>query len=306
MNIGKRIFTARKELNLTQKQFAEPLAITRGYIASMENCMQEPSEALIKLISSEYGISIAWLKSGLGDMFISPEEAIKNQIARFGKQAILEAVNKLNLDQNIAVTVDHHEDPELDRIINFLKNLWTTPDERIKTWAAVQFERAFPEIKNVRERENDYIKEENVGAIAEEKTVYLPVLGAAAAGRPIEATEMLTGYLPVPAELARGKCFIIRVKGDSMTGDGINDGDLAVIRAHVDVEIGEIGLFLLNNEVALKRMKIDNGKIYLTSSNKKYPPIHVKNKSDLIIVGKYLIHFPSNQSEQQINEISVS
>jgi len=152
MEFGQRLLALRKYLNLTQIQFAEPLGVNRGYIATLETSDKEPSKALLKLISYEYGISYAWLKTGEGEMFISPKEALENQIARFGEQAIIEAFTKIMQEHGLAVAsgrpVNHHTgagDAALEQMIATIHDLWNAADEDMKGWIKVQLHRAFPE-----------------------------------------------------------------------------------------------------------------------------------------------------------------
>ena len=152
MNLGKRILQVRKNLKLTQKDFAKELRIDKGHVANIENNSRRPSEHLIHLICLKYSVLEDWLKTGQGEMFISPEEIIKNQIARFDKRAILEAINNLNKEQNILPTafitkesqIPYATNPELERMYNTLHLLWISGDERFKNWVSVQFDRAFP------------------------------------------------------------------------------------------------------------------------------------------------------------------
>lgn len=150
MDIGKRILEARKQLNLTQAQFAAPLGVNRGYIATLETSNKEPSETLLKLISYEYCISYTWLKTGEGKNFSYPEEIIKKQIACIGQQAVLDAFLNVLKECSLGITVlqqlNRHgsNDPELSRMIDILHDLWTTGDNKFRSWMEVQFNRAFP------------------------------------------------------------------------------------------------------------------------------------------------------------------
>ena len=67
--------------------------------------------------------------------------------------------------------------------------------------------------------------------------------------------------------------FALRVRGDSMTGARIHDGDIVFIRSQEDVDDGDIAVVLLNDEATLKRVyHIPNG-LTLLSENPKYPPM---------------------------------
>lgn len=151
MNISERFKKARKTLKLTQDDFAKPLGINRSYVASIENGSREPSDTLLKLIEHEHCLSVTWLKTGEGEMFASPSYAIKNLMARFGEQTIVENFNIIMREHGLAVATGrsiHHAntgDQELDHLINILFDLWSVSDEDMKGWIKIQFRRAFPE-----------------------------------------------------------------------------------------------------------------------------------------------------------------
>src|SRR5664280_1835566 len=77
----------------------------------------------------------------------------------------------------------------------------------------------------------------------------LPLLGQVAAGSPLLAEENIDDYLAVPEPLSRGgEEFLLRVKGDSMTGAGILDGDILVVRRQESAENGEIVVALAGED----------------------------------------------------------
>ena len=63
-----RIKAVRKNADLTQTEFADRLGATRAMIASYEGGAVIPSDAILKLVSKEFGVSYAWLKTGEGPM----------------------------------------------------------------------------------------------------------------------------------------------------------------------------------------------------------------------------------------------
>ena len=98
----------------------------------------------------------------------------------------------------------------------------------------------------------------------------IPLLGAIAAGVPIYAEETLDAA-NCDTEL---HCdFALRVKGDSMTGARIRDGDIVFIRRQDDVDDGQIAAVIIDDEATLKRVyHIKNG-LQLLSENRNYPPM---------------------------------
>ncbi len=111
--------------------------------------------------------------------------------------------------------------------------------------------------------------------------LYLPLLGRIAAGKPVFAEENINEYVPVSKQImgrAEGQ-FILKVKGDSMSGDHILDGDMIIIRIQDTAENGDIVAALLNDEAVVKRFyKRSDGTIELVSSNPLYEPIIVRDE----------------------------
>ena len=106
-----------------------------------------------------------------------------------------------------------------------------------------------------------------------ESSYEIPLLGAIAAGNPIEAIENPDEYISVPSNFMspNNQYFGLKVKGLSMIDKGIFDGDVAVIKKTSSVLNGKIAAVLTNdNEITLKTINIDNNKIYLIQANKNF------------------------------------
>lgn len=110
-------------------------------------------------------------------------------------------------------------------------------------------------------------------------SVELPVLGAVAAGRPIEAIEVEVGAaetVSVPASMtARGRDhYVLRVRGDSMIEDQICDGDLVVIESRREARNGETVVALVDGEEAtLKRFYRAGAQVKLVPANQSMAPM---------------------------------
>lgn len=63
-----RIKAIRKERKLNQTEFGDRIGATQAMVTSYETGRVVPSDSILKLISKEFGISYAWLKTGEGDM----------------------------------------------------------------------------------------------------------------------------------------------------------------------------------------------------------------------------------------------
>ena len=98
----------------------------------------------------------------------------------------------------------------------------------------------------------------------------VPLLGAIPAGLPVRAEE----ELDVADCAAAPRCdFALRVRGDSMIGARIHDGDIVFIQRQDDVEDGQIAAVIVDGEATLKRVyHVKNG-LQLLSENPKYPPM---------------------------------
>jgi repressor LexA len=103
-------------------------------------------------------------------------------------------------------------------------------------------------------------------------TMELRLAGQVAAGKPIEAV-LDYETVKVPEELlGRGENFALRIKGDSMIGDGICDGDVIVVRRAENAENGQTVVALIDNhEATVKRFRRDgDGTVTLSPANPVY------------------------------------
>lgn len=106
--------------------------------------------------------------------------------------------------------------------------------------------------------------------------VSLPLLGRVAAGAPILAEQAIEQHVPVPQELTRsGESFLLKVRGDSMEGAGILDGDWVVVRQQREAHNGEIVVALVGDDedATCKRFIRRDGHVELHSENPAYEPI---------------------------------
>jgi len=115
----------------------------------------------------------------------------------------------------------------------------------------------------------------------------IPILGTIAAGMPILAQEDILGHEYIrPNEHID---FCLKVKGDSMIGARIYDGDIVFIHAQPEVENGEIAAVQIENEEAtLKRVYKVEGSLILHAENPMYKDqvISKKDRKDVTILGK--------------------
>ena len=118
--------------------------------------------------------------------------------------------------------------------------------------------------------EMDEMKKRAISLPDAQRADRIPVVGVVTAGVPILATENLEGYIPWDGESG---CFVLRVRGDSMIGAGILDGDKVVVRPQPDAENGQIVVALLDDSATVKRLKKTGRDVWLMPENPSYEPI---------------------------------
>ena len=97
----------------------------------------------------------------------------------------------------------------------------------------------------------------------------IPVIGVVTAGLPILAVENQEGTIP----WSEAGCFALRVRGDSMVGAGILEGDKVVVRPQPSADDGQIVVARIEDEATVKRLLRRNGQVWLMPENDNYSPI---------------------------------
>jgi DNA polymerase V len=107
------------------------------------------------------------------------------------------------------------------------------------------------------------------------------------AGFPSPADDYIEGALDLNEHLIahREATFFVRVKGHSMTGAGIADGDLLVVDRSLDVASGDIVVAAIDGELTVKRLWQRGGRVRLIAENPAYAPIELKDGQELAVWG---------------------
>jgi len=116
-----------------------------------------------------------------------------------------------------------------------------------------------------------------VSTVEAKQTVEIPILGAIAAGQPIEALEIPDETITITKDEIgkQGKHYALRVQGNSMIDEGIFDGDIVVIRKQEVAENGQTVVAVIDdNEATLKKLYRENGKFRLQPANPTLFPIY--------------------------------
>lgn len=83
--MNERLKEIRKELRLTQKEFAKKLGITDSGISRLEKGQNQLTDQMIRSICREFNVNYSWLVSGTGDMFDEvPQTSIDELCAQYG------------------------------------------------------------------------------------------------------------------------------------------------------------------------------------------------------------------------------
>ncbi len=165
-------------------------------------------------------------------------------------------------------------------------------------------------------------KEENkprsIEAFGRETMVKIPLLGTIAAGQPIEAIqnkEMIA--VPKSKIPSSSEVYALRVVGNSMIDENINDGDVVLVRQQETAENGQKVVALIDNhEATLKKFYKERGHIRLQPANKTMEPLIFRNGRDISIQGVVLdvireeirspIHFPEYKETKKYIEVPLN
>lgn len=120
-------------------------------------------------------------------------------------------------------------------------------------------------------------------------STYAPMIGVTAAGPFMDTLEQHGEWKEISKELSKlsDKIGLFKVKGDSMIGAGLNDGDIVVVKHEViEFRNGDIVLARNDDGTTIKRFVNTNNKVYLSPENPKYSRISIT--PDLRLIGKVI------------------
>lgn len=130
----------------------------------------------------------------------------------------------------------------------------------------------------------------HAGVLAQFQSI--PMHGRIAAGTPIQAVLDEISTIEIPdSMLGRGEHYALEVDGDSMINIGIQDGDTVIIQRCQNAEDGTVVVALVDGEeVTLKRIKREKGKVILIPENDAYEP-RVLDGNQVQIQGRLISSF---------------
>ncbi len=126
-----------------------------------------------------------------------------------------------------------------------------------------------------------------IEATGRETMLKIPLLGTIAAGQPIEAIQNKeTIAVPKSKIPSSAEVYALRVVGESMIDENINDGDVVLVRQQETAENGQKVVALIDNhEATLKKFYKERGHIRLQPANKTMEPLIFRNGRDVSIQG---------------------
>jgi repressor LexA len=118
----------------------------------------------------------------------------------------------------------------------------------------------------------------------EEKRGVLPMLGAIAAGSPLQTLKDTVERIDLSEDVCPPGCYALKVRGTSMIEDHIMDEDIVIINPQARVREGDVVVALIDNETAtLKRFYREKDRVRLQPANSEMEPIYV---TDVHVQGK--------------------
>ena len=117
--------------------------------------------------------------------------------------------------------------------------------------------------------------------------VIVPLVGRIAAGTAVLADQHVEEHLVVPMGFAGdAQHFAVTVRGDSMIGAGILEGDIVVVRAQASADDGDIVAILLPGpaeaEATVKRLRRQKGRVMLVPENPALEPFEMDPEGQLL------------------------
>ena len=105
----------------------------------------------------------------------------------------------------------------------------------------------------------------------------IPIYGQIPAGMSVLTEEAIEGHVSLDTRSANtsnsGQTFALRVRGDSMIGAHILDGDIVILEDRKEVQNGDIVAALIDGETTLKRYVLEQGRPYLKAENPDFPDL---------------------------------
>lgn len=145
----------------------------------------------------------------------------------------------------------------------------------------------------------------SISVFESQQMVKIPLMGVIAAGQPIEAIQVKeTIAIPRTKVMKGGNFYALRVAGNSMIDENINDGDIVLVKEQQTAENGQKIVALIDNyEATLKTFYKEKNQIRLQPANKEYEPIIIKRGEREVSIQGLIVDIIKNinTSEESLN-----
>lgn len=146
---GDRVRQLRKHFKLTQEAFSETIGMSAGNVSKIEKNEVSITNSFLNAIKIRFSCNPEWIKTGEGEMFITPEEYIADGIKFLGLQKYGQGLKKILKDPQFAelqsivsigemITEDF--DPQLIDYLQYILTKWQLGDEDIRGWLKIQLD----------------------------------------------------------------------------------------------------------------------------------------------------------------------
>ncbi len=234
MSIGSRMKERRENLGLTQIQLAEMLGVTKGAIGNYETDANSPKASILYKVFDV-------LKCDANYLF---QDEIRE-----------------HTENNASLS-------EMENLVKKYRSLDPYGKEAVDSLLDVEYRRSDAE-----KQAKDFLRKQQQGIetaeeISPEDIYSVPIYPIPlSAGTGQNASQEYPEDFRLKKHPPRGTSYIARVSGDSMEPD-YQDGDLVFVHATVDIQIGQIGAFIMDGQMWIKEL----GDGELISRNSKYAP----------------------------------
>ena len=129
--------------------------------------------------------------------------------------------------------------------------------------------------------EADILEKDDKGRLTFKKSAFaIPMAGSVQAGFPSPEEEALCDIMSIDEYLISrpDTSFLLKVSGDSMTGEGIMEGDLVVVEKGRQPRSGDVVIAEVDGEWTMKYFRKQGRQVILEAANPKYPIIRPKSE----------------------------
>lgn len=189
---------------------------------------------------------------------------------------------------------------KLNQVLDFIKD-FQIREGRSPSFRQIAKAVSFPSLETAQRyvkilHDRNLIERDNIGKIViptkleAGKTITASLVGQVACGTPILAEENIEKTVQLPTAIfGNRRSMLLRAKGDSMIGVGINDGDIIVAEICNQADNGQIVVALIDDSATVKTFYKKKEHVILHPENPKYQDIITK---DVVIQGivRHVIH----------------